>query len=89
MTLKNEGTKRRLIRLGYAQSGLSSLCAQWVTKDPKFLHRDSEDSDQTELMHRLIGVEVKNISILHLSFRTSDLQFSLVFKHMHLSFKSV
>ena len=23
----------------------SSLCAQWVAKDPSFLHADSEDSD--------------------------------------------
>ena len=26
----------------------SLLCAQWVAKDPSFLHADSEDSDQTE-----------------------------------------
>ena len=25
----------------------SLLCAQWVAKDPGFLHADSEDSDQT------------------------------------------
>ena len=25
----------------------SSLCTQWVAKDPSFLHADSEDSDQT------------------------------------------
>ena len=25
------------------QSGQSSLCAQWVTKDPRFLHADGED----------------------------------------------
>ena len=25
----------------------SSLCAQWVAKDPSFLHADSEGSDQT------------------------------------------
>ena len=25
----------------------SLLCAQWVAKDPSFLHADSEDSDQT------------------------------------------
>ena len=34
----------------------SSLCAQWIAKDPKFLHADSEDSDQTGLMPRLIWV---------------------------------
>ena len=34
----------------------SSLCAQWVAKDPSFLHADSEYSDQTGLMPRLIWV---------------------------------
>ena len=34
----------------------SSLCAQWVAKDTSFLHSDSEDSDQTGLMPRLIWV---------------------------------
>ena len=28
----------------------SSLCAQWVAKDPSFLHVDSEDPDQTGRM---------------------------------------
>ena len=28
--------------------------AQWVAKDPSFLHADSEDSDQTGQMPRLI-----------------------------------
>ena len=34
----------------------SSLCAQWVAKDPSFLHADSEDSGQTGRMPRLIWV---------------------------------
>ena len=34
----------------------SLLCAQWVAKDPSFLHADSEDSDQTGRMPRLIWV---------------------------------
>ena len=34
----------------------SSLCAQWVAKDPRFLHADSEYSDQTRRMLRLIRV---------------------------------
>ena len=34
----------------------SSLCAQWVAKNPSFLHADSEDSDQTGRMPRLIWV---------------------------------
>ena len=34
----------------------SSLCALWVAKGPRFLHADSEDSDQTRRMPRLIWV---------------------------------
>ena len=34
----------------------SSLCTQWEAKDPRFLHADSKDSDQTGQMPRLIGV---------------------------------
>ena len=36
-----------------AQSDQSSLCAQWVAKDPNFLHEDSEDYDQTGQMPML------------------------------------
>ena len=32
----------------------SSLCAQWVAKDPSFLHADSEDPEQTGRMPSLI-----------------------------------
>ena len=35
-----------------AKSDQSSLCAQWVAKDPRFLHADSEYSDQTDLSLR-------------------------------------
>ena len=41
---------KTLIRLGMGIRPVwseSSLCAQWVDKDPSFLHADSEDSDQT------------------------------------------
>ena len=34
----------------------SSPCAQWVAKDSSFLHADSEGSDQTGRMPRLIWV---------------------------------
>ena len=34
----------------------SSLCTQWVAEDPRFLHADSEDSDQTGQMPRLIRI---------------------------------
>ena len=42
----------------------SSLCAQWVAKDPRFLHADSEDSDQTGRMPRLIWVIAARTLIL-------------------------
>ena len=36
------------ISLGiYPVRSESSLCAQWVAKDPSFLHTDSKDSDQS------------------------------------------
>ena len=35
------------ISQGIAQSDQSSLCAQWIDKDPMLLPADSEDSDQT------------------------------------------
>ena len=34
----------------------SSLCTLWVAKDPLLLNADSENSDQTGRMHRLIWV---------------------------------
>ena len=34
----------------------SLLCAEWVVKDPSFLHADNKDSDQTGRMPRLIWV---------------------------------
>ena len=34
----------------------SSLCAQWVAKDPRYLYADSADSDQTGRMPRMIWV---------------------------------
>ena len=41
------------IRPGWSES---SLCAQWVAKDPSFLQADSEDSDQNGRMPMLIWV---------------------------------
>ena len=50
----------------------SSLCAQWVAKSPRFLHTDSEDSDQTGRMPRLIWVFAGRIlTLLVLSCRGS------------------
>ena len=54
MTVCPAKTKISLgIRLVWSES---SLCIQWVAKDPSFLHVDSEDSDQTGRMPRLIWV---------------------------------
>ena len=48
---------KTLISLGITKTDQpSSLCAQWLAKDPSFLHTDSEDSDQTGWMPRLIWV---------------------------------
>ena len=49
---------QRRLRSAWAsvQSDQSSLCAQWVAKDPSFLHADIEVSDQTGRMPRLIWV---------------------------------
>ena len=41
-----------------------SLCAQCVAKNPSFLHADSEDSDQTGRMPRLIWVFARRTLIL-------------------------
>ena len=50
----------------------SSPCAQWVAKDPRFLHADSGDSDQTGRMSRLIGVFAgRTLILLVLSCRGS------------------
>ena len=50
----------------------SSLCAQLVAKDPSFLRADSEDSDQTGRMPRLIWVFAgRTLTLLVLSCRGS------------------
>ena len=61
---RHDKTKNMCVRPAKTQISLgirsvwseSSLCAQWVAKDPRFLHADSEDSDQTGWMPRLIWV---------------------------------
>ena len=52
----------------------SSLCAQWVAKDPRFLHADSEDFDQTGRMPKLIWIFAgRTLILLVLSCRGSIL----------------
>ena len=51
----------------------SLLCAQWVAKDPRFLHTDIEDSNQTGRMPRLIWVFTGcTLTLLVLSCRCSN-----------------
>ena len=46
----------------------SLLCTKWVAKDPRFLHVDSEDIDQTGWMPRLIWVFAgRTVTLLVLS----------------------
>ena len=50
----------------------SSLCAQWVAKDPSFPYTDIEDSDQTGRIPRLIRVFAgRKLILLVLSCRGS------------------
>ena len=58
-----------------AQSDQSLLCAQSVAKGPSFLYADSEDSDQTGQMPRLIWVFAgRTIILLVLSCRGSKIK---------------
>ena len=51
----------------------SLLCAQWVAKNASFLHADSEDSDQTGWMPRLIWVFAgRTVILLVLSWGGSN-----------------
>ena len=43
---------------------VSLLCIQWIAEDPRFLHADSDDSDQTGRMPRLIWVFAGHTVIL-------------------------
>ena len=73
------------ISLGIRRPGWSesSLCAQWVAKDPSFLHADSEDSVQTGRMPRLIWVFAgRTVIFLVLSWGGSNLL--LDYHHMSL-----
>ena len=77
---RHDKTNKMSVRLAKTQISLgirpvwseSSLCAQWVAKDPSFLHTDSEDSDQSGRMPRLIWVFAgRTLTLLVLSCRGS------------------
>ena len=80
---RHDRTTKVTVRPGKTQISLgirpvwseSSLCAQWVAKGPRFLHADSEDSDQTRRMPRLIWVFAgRTFTVLVLSCRGSYLK---------------
>ena len=56
----------------------SSLCAQWVDKDPRFLHANSNDSDQTGRIWVFAG---RTLTLLVLSCRGSILVYGLFKTH--------
>ena len=68
----HDKTNKMTVRIAKSQISLgirpvwleSSLCAQLVAKDSSFLYADSDDSDQTGLMPRLIWVFAWRILIL-------------------------
>ena len=64
---QNDLCAQRRLRSAWAsaQTYQSSLCAQSVAKDPMFLHADSEGSDQTGRMPRLICVFAGRIRVGH------------------------
>ena len=67
----------------------SSLCAQWIAKDTKFLHADSEDSDQTGRMPKLIWVFAgRTFILLVLSCCRSNVMLIFI-KHWAVSWENV
>ena len=69
---RHDKTNKVTVRLAKTQISLgirpvwseSSLCTQWVAKDPSFLHADNEDVDQTGRMPRLVWVFAGHTLIL-------------------------
>ena len=60
------------------------MYAQWVAEDPRFLHADSQDSDQTGRMPRLIWVFAGRTAILLvLSCRSSFVEINHVLSFTH------
>ena len=55
-----------------AQSDQSSLCTQWVAKDPSFLHADSEDRSDWAHSHFVGFVMSQLIFIYVWSFFSND-----------------
>ena len=78
--LQHDKTNKMRVRPAKTQISLgicpvwseSSLCTHWVAMDPRFLHADNEDSDQTGWTPRLIWVFARRrLILLVLSYRGS------------------
>ena len=67
----------------------SSLCAQCIVKDPSFLHADSEDTDQTGRMPRLIWVFAGHTLILLVLLCCGSFVYELVFMAFNVGFSKV
>ena len=75
-------------QIAWASAQSDQLCAQWVVKDTGFLHADSEDSDQTGRMPRLIWVFAgSTLTLLVFSCRGSAIdscvlmEFEIIYCH--------
>ena len=86
--LRHDKTNKMSVRPAKTQISLgirpvwaeSSLCAQWVAKDPMLIHVDSEASDQTGWMPRLIWVFTgRTVTLSVLSCRGS---FGIILDHL-------
>ena len=91
MTVRPAKTQPSLIRV--------FSCAQWVAKDPSFLHADSEDSDQTGLVlvftgrtRHFVGFVMRRLiwcckHVSYMSFwRRASWQNLIVRKHFEIRF---
>ena len=62
----------------------SLLCAEWVAKDPSFLHADSEDSDQTESLLGTIYLLIEYSTKLLVTRTGIKARTSLILGHIRL-----
>ena len=63
-----------------------SLCAQWVVKNSIFLHTNSEDSDPTERMPKLMSLRWVQMSFCWFCHEAAQFCFKQVFAELPSSF---
>ena len=93
--MRHDKTNKMSVRQAKTQISLgirpvwseSSQCAQWVAKVPSFPHADSEDSDQTGRIPRLIWVfSGRTVTLLVFSSRNWNDSDNSLKKQMTLTF---